>query len=1464
ATAPGFFRLHATVTASPWLALTPTPPALPALYETPLVGGNPAILASAVSNAHDNVTITAAGIMNTASGLYQTSLLAYLPFDAGIAFEGTHGVGTPVFIPNFGFRTGPWVPAAFDAQFPFLKNGVMLAEHSSLIYPTGLNTGLEQENRYIGSAPGIDLTRGTASFWIKPGWGGCDKTARSLLYVPGVVGSPVIKTKGDCKLYAGLQGVSPGFDEELSTNITTWTASTWHHVVYRWDANSPVRPLNIYTALIIDGGSVSTSPTGVTVNGRTAKWTVTASPGGNSINAATASGVGVSAGGVIASYRLDDRTWSDAEIVAAFTGGKPGATTGIHDFMDSNTKFAIPGAMGSVEAVHPYQMGNAVLGPATMTVANTLNVVNAGAFTPAGGDYAWVASAGAVHFNGLPTEYLSSPDNVAWNGGGSTDFTFETWVRINAPNTGGAGGSATNQSLVSRLSNCATGGYSFKVQTDGTLISSVCGPNSLSPVTLISISKINDGKWHHVAMVINQSSYLSSIVIDGVQDRSVPLPSLGGAQPVGLTAYLGGNTGGEALNGELDETRLWNVARTPLQLSASRSRYFACGTAGLRLRFGYDEAPVTASLAITRNNTPHGGDATIVSAAVTFTVSSNRMLLTLQETDTNFSAGFDNYNYLSGFDVTEYSLQGIKSLVETSHPGWTATVTQAANTGAFFGRDLITTGVQLNALNPAVANYSGNPQTSFDEICQSWGAQKPQGVNSIVQVSGGMVDTPRVAPNAGANQRVSRQLVSGTTSGPDTIGVGAISMPASMAPLYSSMSSSLLAPGGFVFNSQPASAVPVNLVAGGDFEQGISTFIPTYDSALDTTPGVFIDIGSALSGSASLHVVTDQLCSGGGGTGTQACPNSGYGGVYVDATYIAGTPAPAYLLSFDYQLLTNGLPIAAAHAVPNTTNLYLNLGGGNIGGYPFVARNALDGGGFNNPGAPSKDHVETVYYNDPAHDVNLLYFTTKSTSGEFMLDNVKVLPLTLGMDFESAGGLVTPGGTWTASCTGGSAGIVTSPGSPVHSGQNAFEMANCGVPGSLDSYSSLVTQGVWYAASAWVLVETGAGVQMSISDDTNGTTNALQNVPFQGTLGAGASWARISTVFQASGTHASVHFTSLDNITLFYADDIALYRVEPVVPTSTLPQGATTQLANGASLVGTTDSCVIPAPAPSTVGDGVVSCSKSQSAAAQLSALGPGTTCPVGARLDIPCTNGTPASGINTTDGAVMVDGTSTLTLPAGNFGLGVDWSVSLWVRPKKAQSGTDFRRDSPPILGINPSAPPAFPGVGAFGVANSFDLWSLSTGVRSLLCSTGNMACGTSPVAGAWNTQSDIAGALPVGGWTHLVVVYDGLSSSGKIYENAVTATANSINGTFAFGFGTSVSLGSLDSTLSVQPGVAGPNNLTGLEFSVESFDGWIDNFRIFNRKLTTTGDAGAGVQGEIQALCNAEKPPSGLTCGP
>ncbi len=142
-------------------------------------------------------------------------------------------------------------------------------------------------------------------------------------------------------------------------------------------------------------------------------------------------------------------------------------------------------------------------------------------------------------------------------------FTVEAWIRY----TGSGGTSGADNSIISK-SNLSIS-YPFELRTDGgngdpgRIVFAVS--DDMQTVSVESDSTdLNDNEWHHVACVHDADLKEMKLYVDQVFNGSVSSAGLGDITNDDYL-YIGSGRSGP-YNGQIDEVRIWNVARTDVQI----------------------------------------------------------------------------------------------------------------------------------------------------------------------------------------------------------------------------------------------------------------------------------------------------------------------------------------------------------------------------------------------------------------------------------------------------------------------------------------------------------------------------------------------------------------------------------------------------------------------------------------------------------------------------------------------------------------------------------------------------------------------------------------------------------------------------------------------------------------------------------------------------------------------------------
>ncbi|WP_036477316.1 LamG-like jellyroll fold domain-containing protein [Myxosarcina sp. GI1] len=141
----------------------------------------------------------------------------------------------------------------------------------------------------------------------------------------------------------------------------------------------------------------------------------------------------------------------------------------------------------------------------------------------------------------------------------NTDFTLEAWIQT-TETEGGIIGKADDDTT------WESGEKAFYINSSGQAEFIGNGNNSI-----VGNTAVNDGQWHHVAVVWDAANSQGYIYVDGVNDTKSENYSTNTADNQDDTFKLGLAYGASYFSGELDNVRIWNKALTQDEIQTSLS-----------------------------------------------------------------------------------------------------------------------------------------------------------------------------------------------------------------------------------------------------------------------------------------------------------------------------------------------------------------------------------------------------------------------------------------------------------------------------------------------------------------------------------------------------------------------------------------------------------------------------------------------------------------------------------------------------------------------------------------------------------------------------------------------------------------------------------------------------------------------------------------------------------------------------
>ena len=301
------------------------------------------------------------------------------------------------------------------------------------------------------------------------------------------------------------------------------------------------------TLVTFSGSGANTVGSGFAVNAAGTELTGLVVPNGAAtgvLNVTTPAGTSAASSQVFTVCALPAAQAQNAQVILNAAGTATLAPTAVNNGSAANCGVAA----ASTLSVAPNTFGTADIGPAV--VASSLRLNGSGQYVAIGGNAT------------VPT--------------GNSAYTIEAWVKPTA--MGGYG-------------IIGWGGYGG---------GSSCNALRLSPTGLVNYWWSNDlevptaslaGAWHHVAATYDGT--IRTLYLDGVAIGSDRPGTVGVAGAGSLR--IGSTNSSDYFNGNIDEVRVWNVARTAAQLRTARGAHLLGNPAGLVAYYRFGEGSGTAA-----------------------------------------------------------------------------------------------------------------------------------------------------------------------------------------------------------------------------------------------------------------------------------------------------------------------------------------------------------------------------------------------------------------------------------------------------------------------------------------------------------------------------------------------------------------------------------------------------------------------------------------------------------------------------------------------------------------------------------------------------------------------------------------------------------------------------------------------------------------------------------------------------
>jgi hypothetical protein len=193
--------------------------------------------------------------------------------------------------------------------------------------------------------------------------------------------------------------------------------------------------------------------------------------------------------------------------------------------------------------------GTTVVSTTATTVVMSENATGAG-----------VGSADVIQFGSAITIAPSPEFDIAANG----DVTVEAFVAPAAPLDTAPRAIIARRAVETAVGSTTTPGWSLCVVNtpergfNANVLFALC--DGTSEVRRYADLSIADGRFHHIAGIVDRTRKRARLFVDGVQRATAPIDTLGAITPPDAIRF-GSTAAGNALSGTIDEARISRVAR---------------------------------------------------------------------------------------------------------------------------------------------------------------------------------------------------------------------------------------------------------------------------------------------------------------------------------------------------------------------------------------------------------------------------------------------------------------------------------------------------------------------------------------------------------------------------------------------------------------------------------------------------------------------------------------------------------------------------------------------------------------------------------------------------------------------------------------------------------------------------------------------------------------------------------------
>ncbi len=267
-------------------------------------------------------------------------------------------------------------------------------------------------------------------------------------------------------------------------------------------------------------------------------------------------------------------------------------------------------------------------------------------------------------FGGMSlANYAAIQTNVGSNLRLTGDWTLEAWVNISY---------STGQThVIESYSTGNTGGFVLRV-ANNKIEAHQIENQSTNISTVTGVTTIPTFEWHHIAATLNETTNELKVFLNGVLDGTST--TLINTQNNNNNLYIGAKGDDQYVNGivDIDNVRIWNFAKTEIQIQADTLACLTGNETGLLAWYDFENIPFLTDQSPNGNNgsyinVPSFGNRTYFCNFPTSILAHNEQNLSIYPNPTNSKLALNITEKVKSINIIDLTGKTVKTITPSNN-----------------------------------------------------------------------------------------------------------------------------------------------------------------------------------------------------------------------------------------------------------------------------------------------------------------------------------------------------------------------------------------------------------------------------------------------------------------------------------------------------------------------------------------------------------------------------------------------------------------------------------------------------------------------------------------------------------------------------------------------------------------------------------------------------------------------------